>query len=247
MKSPLRRRLLRVPWTARRSNQSILKEISPEYLLNNNIQLLLKFLKLNNIQLLLKRWSWNSNTLATLCKELTHLKRPWCWERLKVGEGDWQKMRWLDGITNSMDMSLGKLWELVMDREAWRAAVHGVSKSRTQLSGWILKWTEYLHKRMQPHQDFSAVRPVSSSDLYSCKMINPYCLKVKFAHSYPTLCDPMDYTIYRILQARILEWVAFPFSSGSSQPRNRAGVSCIAGRFFKARSLWQLVIEAIGS
>ena len=81
---------------------------------------------------------------------------------------------------------------------------------------------------MQPHQDFSAVRPVSSSDLYSCKMINPYCLKVKFAHSYPTLCDPMDYTIYRILQARILEWVAFPFSRGSSQPRHQTQVFCIA-------------------
>ena len=110
--------------------------------------------------------------------------------------------------------------------------VHGVTESRTQLSGWILKWTEYLHKRMQPHQDFSAVRPVSSSDLYSCKMINPYCLKVKFAHSYPTLCDPMDYTIYRILQARILEWVAFPFSRGSSQPRHQTQVSRISGGFF---------------
>ena len=81
-------------------------------------------------------WSWNSNTVATWCEELTHLKRPWCWERLKAGgEGD-DRGWWLDGITDSTDMGLGRLRELVMDREASRAAIHGVTKSWTQLSDW---------------------------------------------------------------------------------------------------------------
>ena len=204
------RRLLRVPWTARRSIQSILKEISPKYSLE---RLMLK-LKLQYFGHLMHKTDSFEKTL--MLGKIEGRKRR-----------GWQRIRWLDDITDSMGMSLSKLWELVMDREAWHAAVHGVARSRTRLSHW--------------------------TDSLRDPRLRPACVSAKWLQPCPTLCKPVD-VAYRLLYpwgppGTNTGETCHALLQGTAPNPEIEPVSllspALAGRFFTSSATWKPSLQPI--
>jgi len=180
-------------------------------------------------------WSWNSSTLATSCEELTHWKRPSCWEGLGArGEGDdrgWDG--WMASLTRWawVWVNSGSWWW------TWRPGMLQFMWSQRVGHDWAteLNWALILLLKATADQTvkwwFCGENFVLNT-LPCSQFLASWKSEVKVTQSCPTLCDPMDYTVHGILQARILEWLAFPFCRGSSPPRDRTQVSHTIGGFF---------------